>query len=106
VTRGWISSADLFSGAKDIYGVAEPATPGDSLDVTISVKKDQTTSQTSNAIKATIPGFMTAAAGESADGLSVGQKIFFVGGISAVCALFLRSRGASTAAIDKARSLA
>lgn len=101
-----MSWADLFSGAKDTYGVAEPAIPGDNLDVTIASTKDQVMSQKSDAIKTKIPGFMAAATGGSAEGLSVGQKVFFVGGISAVCALFLRSRGASTAGIGKSKSMA
>jgi len=34
-----------------------------------------------------------AATSAATDGLSLGQKLFFVGGIVGVCALFLRSRG-------------
>jgi peptidyl-prolyl cis-trans isomerase B (cyclophilin B) len=29
----------------------------------------------------------------NADGLSIGQKLFFLGAVVAVCALFLRTRG-------------
>jgi peptidyl-prolyl cis-trans isomerase B (cyclophilin B) len=41
--------------------------------------------------KTTSPALTSGAAG-----LSAGQKLFFVGGIVAVCALFLRSRGGTT----------
>lgn len=101
-----MSSADFFLDAKDTYGAAEPATPGDNLDVTIASKKESVTAQTSNAFKTKIPGFMGSVAGDATDGLSVGQKLFFVAGIVAGCAVFLRSRGTSTAAVGKSKSMA
>lgn len=94
-----------FSVLQDLYGVAEPATPGDNLDVTVGTTKEQATIQTSDSTKATIPGFVAAAAGGSAEGLSVGQKMFFIGGIAAVCTLFLRSRGTGQSP-GKTRSMA
>lgn len=48
-----------------------------------------------------------AAATGATEGLSVGQKVFFIGGIAVVCSLFIRTRGGkSVAGIGKEKSLA
>ncbi|KAF3041439.1 Peptidyl-prolyl cis-trans isomerase B [Didymella keratinophila] len=61
-----------------------------------------TTSQGSKIPIPAIPGSTVAA-----EGLSWGQKLFFIGAIVAVCALFLRSRGgASTSGGYKQKSMA
>lgn len=77
---------------QDLYGSAGAADPSDTLDVTTAVTASEiATIQTSNSGKTKIPGLMTAT-GTAADGLSLGQKLFFIGGIVGVCALFLRSK--------------
>ena len=99
-------AADHFI-SQDLYGVAEPATPGDNLDVTVDTKaSDVASSKTSDSVKTKIPGLM--AATEATDGLSMGQKLFFVAVIVALCALFLRSRGGKSAGsgASKGKSMA
>ncbi|CBX98520.1 hypothetical protein LEMA_P077590.1 [Plenodomus lingam JN3] len=91
-------SGELEVPPEDLYGVAEPATPGDNLDVTAASnnKEEQATIQSSESVKSTTPGLaaaVAAAAGGSAEGLSVAQKVFIIGGVATVCTLFLKSRG-------------
>jgi hypothetical protein len=79
---------------QDLYGVAEPAIPGDELDITTTPSVDDVVNiaevSHASSTKAKIPGL--AAATGSADGLSMGQKLFFIVAIVAVCVLFLKSR--------------
>lgn len=89
ITR-WRAADSFFF--QDLYGVAGAADPNDTLDVTTAATADEVaTIQTSDSTKTKIPGLM-AATGTAADGLSLGQKLFFIGGIVGVCALFLRSK--------------
>jgi peptidyl-prolyl cis-trans isomerase B (cyclophilin B) len=79
---------------QDLYGLAEPAIPGDELDITATPSTDDVVniaevSQPSST-KAKVPGL--AAVTDSADGLSLGQKVFIIGAIVAVCAVFLKTR--------------
>jgi len=90
-----------------LYGVA--GDDGTELDVTsdqttgnVDVATAPATTQDSKIPIASIPGSAL-----MEDGLSWGQKLFFVGAIVAVCALFLRSRGgASTSGGFKQKSMA
>lgn len=90
-----------------MYGVA--GDDGTELDITadqttgnVDVATTPATTQASKVPIASIPGSAV-----EDDGLSWGQKLFFVGAIVAVCALFLRSRGgASTSGGFKQRSMA
>ena len=79
---------------QDIYGDAEPADPSDSLDVTSSKVGDDVASiakpPKASADKTKLEGL--ASSGSSTDGLSLGQKLFFIVAIVVACALFLRSR--------------
>ncbi|KAG9386325.1 Peptidyl-prolyl cis-trans isomerase [Pyrenophora tritici-repentis] len=78
--------------------VAEPAIPGDNLDVTTTtVGGDQASiaeSSKTSSTKSKISGLAAAAVSStsSIDGLSMGQKLFFVTAIVGVCVLFLKSR--------------
>jgi peptidyl-prolyl cis-trans isomerase B (cyclophilin B) len=82
---------------QDLYGVAEAANPDDELDVTATQVKEEVASiaeVSASSTKAKVSGLAAAAvkAAGSADGLSMGQKLFFVGAIAAICALFLKTR--------------
>ncbi|KAH7069533.1 cyclophilin-like domain-containing protein [Paraphoma chrysanthemicola] len=90
-------SGELEVPEEDLYGVAEPADPDDNLDVTtpkskasdaVDVAKPPTSKGDSEKAKTKAPVLAT-----NEEGLSAAQKLFFVGAIVAVCALFLRSRG-------------
>lgn len=80
-----------------MYGVAEPVDPDDNLDVTVQKSK------ASDAVDVAKPPVAkedteksktkTPVLASTEEGLSVAQKLFFVGAIVALCALFLRSRG-------------
>jgi peptidyl-prolyl cis-trans isomerase B (cyclophilin B) len=84
----------LYLFLQDLYGLAEPAIPGDELDITTTPSVDDVVNiaevSHASSTKAKIPGL--AAATGSADGLSMGQKLFFIVAIVAVCVLFLKSR--------------
>jgi peptidyl-prolyl cis-trans isomerase B (cyclophilin B) len=90
-----------------LYGTA--GDDGTELDVTadqtagnVDVATTPATSQGSKIPIPAIPGSTVAA-----EGLSWGQKLFFIGAIVAVCTLFLRSRGgASTSGGFKQKSMA
>ncbi|KAL5114764.1 Peptidyl-prolyl cis-trans isomerase B [Pleosporales sp. CAS-2024a] len=85
-------SGELEVAAEDKYGVAEPVSADENLDVTAPKPKasDVTTIATSPATKPKAQFSITTATGE---GLSAAQKFFFIGAIVSLCALFLRSRG-------------
>ncbi|KAL6708714.1 Peptidyl-prolyl cis-trans isomerase B [Coniothyrium glycines] len=84
-------SGELEVPEEDLYGNAGAADPNDTLDVTVAATaNDVATIQTSDSAKTKIPTLVTATG--TTDGLSLGQKLFFVGGIVGVCALFLRSK--------------
>ncbi|KAF5850364.1 hypothetical protein GGP41_002568, partial [Bipolaris sorokiniana] len=87
-------SGELKVPAEDLYGDAEPADPSDSLDVTTSKVGDDVASiakpPKASADKTKLEGL--ASSDSSTDGLSLGQKLFFVVAIVVACALFLRSR--------------
>jgi len=88
----------IFSLSQDLYGVAGSAIPGDELDVTAThAGGDQASiaeSSKASSSKPKISGLAAAAVSStsSVDGLSMGQKLFFVTVIVAACALFLKSR--------------
>ena len=82
---------------QDSYGVAEAADPDDELDVTATQAKEDVASiaeVAASSAKAKVSGLAAAAVHVtgSVDGLSMGQKLFFIGAIAGVCALFLKSR--------------
>jgi peptidyl-prolyl cis-trans isomerase B (cyclophilin B) len=84
-----------------LYGVAEAADPDDELDVTATTVKEDVASiaeVAASSTKAKVSGLAAAAVSTtgSVDGLSIGQKVFFVGAIAAVCAVFLKSRDGSS----------
>jgi peptidyl-prolyl cis-trans isomerase B (cyclophilin B) len=54
--------------------------------------------------KAKTPSIPAPAKSQGDDGLSMGQKLFLVGAIVGICALFVRSRGGSESL--KAKSMA
>ncbi|KAG9196699.1 Peptidyl-prolyl cis-trans isomerase B [Alternaria panax] len=87
-------SGELEVPEEDLYGAAEPAIPGDELDITATPSKEDVVNiaevSQASSTKPKLPGL--AAATGSADGLSMGQKLFFVGAVVAVCVLFLKSR--------------
>ncbi|KAF1846026.1 uncharacterized protein K460DRAFT_406251 [Cucurbitaria berberidis CBS 394.84] len=91
-------SGELEVPEEDTYGVAEPMHAGDNLDITATASSQSAKGSEVAHIpaakgespKSKIPGL---AASSPTEGLSVGQKLMFLGGIVAVCALFLRSRG-------------
>ncbi|CAI9634921.1 peptidyl-prolyl cis-trans isomerase b [Alternaria burnsii] len=88
-------SGELEVPEEDLYGAAEPAIPGDELDITAATPSKEDIVNIAevtqaSAAKSKLPG-MAVATG-SADGLSMGQKFFFIGAIVAVCVLFLKSR--------------
>ncbi|CAA9962246.1 Peptidyl-prolyl cis-trans isomerase B [Pyrenophora teres f. teres] len=91
-------SGELEVPAEDLYGVAEPAIPGDNLDVTATTvggdKASIAESSKTSSTKSKISGLAAAAVSStsSVDGLSMGQKLFFVTAIVGVCVLFLKSR--------------
>ncbi|KAJ4309306.1 Peptidyl-prolyl cis-trans isomerase B [Neodidymelliopsis sp. IMI 364377] len=100
-------SGELEVPAEDLYGTA--GSDGTELDVTADKTAGTvdvaTTPATSQGSKIPIPAIPGSALME--DGLSWGQKLFFIGAIVAVCALFLRSRGgASTSGGFKQKSMA
>ncbi|XPT02450.1 Peptidylprolyl isomerase [Ascochyta lentis] len=100
-------SGELEVPAEDLYGVA--GDDGTELDVTADQTTGAvdvaTTPATSQGSKIPIPAIPGSALME--EGLSWGQKFFFVGAIVAVCVLFLRSRGsASTSGGFKQKSMA
>ncbi|KAF9692498.1 hypothetical protein EKO04_009723 [Ascochyta lentis] len=100
-------SGELEVPAEDLYGVA--GDDGTELDVTADQTTGAvdvaTTPATSQGSKIPIPAIPGSALME--EGLSWGQKLFFVGAIVAVCVLFLRSRGsASTSGGFKQKSMA
>ncbi|KAI4928538.1 Peptidyl-prolyl cis-trans isomerase B [Alternaria conjuncta] len=74
--------------------VPEEAIPGDELDITATPSHDDIVNiaevSQASSTKGKIPGL--AAAAGSADGLSVGQKLFFIGAVVAICVLFLKTR--------------
>jgi len=87
----------IFSLSQDLYGVAGSAIPGDELDVTAThAGGDQASiaeSSKTSSSKSKISGLAAAVSSTSSvDGLSMGQKLFFVTIIVAACALFLKSR--------------
>ena len=80
---------------QNLYGLGEPAIPGDELDITAATPSKEDIVNIAEVTQASttkpkLPG-MAVATG-SADGLSMGQKFFFVGAIVAICVLFLKSR--------------
>ncbi|KAJ4370377.1 Peptidyl-prolyl cis-trans isomerase B [Neocucurbitaria cava] len=91
-------SGELEVPEEDTYGAAEPMVADDNLDITTtSSSQSAKSSEVANipaakedSTKSKIPGL--AAASSSDEGLSAAQKLMFLGGIVAVCALFLRSR--------------
>ncbi|RMZ74044.1 peptidyl-prolyl cis-trans isomerase b [Pyrenophora seminiperda CCB06] len=98
-------SGELEVPAEDLYGVAEPAIPGDELDVTATrVSGDQASiaeSSKTSSSKSKISGLAAAVSSTSSvDGLSMGQKLFFVTAIVAVCLLFLKSRNGGQGAFS------
>lgn len=73
---------------------------GDNLDVTASSSQSAKVSEVASipaakedSTKSKIPGL---AAASTDEGLSVAQKLMFIGGVVAVCTLFLRSRSGKT----------
>lgn len=94
--KGWRAADSLFS--QDLYGVAEPVSPSENLDVT-SPQHPKGTSAVDIARPNEEKGkTQTSPSTSSAQGLSVSQKLFFVGVIVALCALFLRSKGGASTA--------
>ena len=96
-----------------MYGKAGSTVPGDDLDVTTTSSKLASVSQVSSnpaakedATKSKIPG--SAASSTTDDGLSVTQKLMFIGGVLAVCALFVRTRDGKSSNIGtfKEKSMA
>jgi peptidyl-prolyl cis-trans isomerase B (cyclophilin B) len=89
---------------QDLHGVAEAADPNDELDVTATQVKEEVASiaeVAATSTKAKVSDLAAAAMNVtgSADGLSMGQKLFFVGAIAALCALFLKSRNGGQGSI-------
>jgi peptidyl-prolyl cis-trans isomerase B (cyclophilin B) len=85
----------IVSFFQDLYGVAEPISPDENLDVTVSKPKASTAVDVAKtpAAKEEKATSSASALTSPAVGLSAAQKLFFVGAIVALCALFLRSRG-------------
>jgi peptidyl-prolyl cis-trans isomerase B (cyclophilin B) len=85
----------IVSFFQDLYGVAEPISPDENLDVTVSKPKASTAVDVAKTPAAKEEKAKTSASvlTSTAEGLSAAQKLFFVGAIVALCALFLRSRG-------------
>ena len=82
---------------QDLYGAAEPAIPGDDLDVTSTPIIDDVASiakvSEASDVKSKIEGLAAAIpVTGSTEGLSLGQKLMLIGAIVAVCTLFLKSR--------------
>jgi len=95
----------LFLSSQDKYGVAEPVSPDENLDVTTASSVHA--GKVSGAAAAGVDVAKTPVAKLDKDksntktpvltsaqeGLSVAQKLFFVGAIVALCVLFLRAKG-------------
>jgi peptidyl-prolyl cis-trans isomerase B (cyclophilin B) len=89
---------------QDLYGVAEPISADENLDITAPKPKASSAVDVAKppVAKEDKPKSKVPVLATSEDGLSAGQKLFFVGAIVAVCALFLRSRGGkSTVSLDR-----
>lgn len=78
---------------QDTFGAAAAAIEGDNLDVT----SQQTLAEVADIAKPTgeskKPATPAHVHSELDDGLSMGQKLLFLGVLIGLCALFLRSRG-------------
>ncbi|KAF1998016.1 hypothetical protein P154DRAFT_555469 [Amniculicola lignicola CBS 123094] len=101
-------SGELEVPDEDLYGAAEPAIPGDNLDVTTPIASQQqvsTPSSTGAVVKDKAEDLFNIAVRRS-EGLSFGQKMFFLGAVVGVCALFLRSRSGSGSDRIKEKSMA
>jgi peptidyl-prolyl cis-trans isomerase B (cyclophilin B) len=85
----------IVSFFQDLYGAAEPVSPDENLDVTASKPKVNALVDVAKtpAAKEEKPKTKAPALTSTAEGLSAAQKLFFIGAIIALCALFLRSRG-------------
>ncbi|KAH7132072.1 cyclophilin-like domain-containing protein [Dendryphion nanum] len=104
-------SGELEVPDEDLYGTAEPAIEGDNLDITISQSKssnavDSAPTAKSTSFKGKVED-IAVTTGSAADGLSWGQKLFFLGAIVSICVLFLHSkRGSGGADRIKEKSMA
>ncbi|KNG49171.1 peptidyl-prolyl cis-trans isomerase b [Stemphylium lycopersici] len=90
-------SGELEVPKEDLYGAAEPAIPGDDLDVTSTPIIDDVASiakvSEASDVKSKLEGLASAIpVTGSTEGLSLGQKLMLIGAIVAVCTLFLKSR--------------
>ncbi|CAI6341767.1 unnamed protein product [Periconia digitata] len=90
-------SGELEVPEEDIYGEAKPAKAGDNLDITPSQQtaadqaniKEQPSEPKKTSVSVPVP----TQGSEVDSGLSMGQKLFLIGAVVGVCALFIRSRG-------------
>ncbi|KAF1965765.1 hypothetical protein BU23DRAFT_519090 [Bimuria novae-zelandiae CBS 107.79] len=93
-------SGELEVPPEDTYGEAEAAISGDNLDVTSQQTLADAADVAEPAIKLndnsdsdSVPVPVQHLSSNVDDGLSLGQKFFFIGAIVAVCVLFIRSAG-------------